>query len=80
MYSSTVTSRAGAEWRSDDSGQVVDRPDVLVSFEELHAVMGMHEVEELEARFLTEAQREAKYGRDGDMSVLSGTQRRAASN
>jgi 2-methylisocitrate lyase-like PEP mutase family enzyme len=66
--------------QSVESGKVVDRPDVLVSFEELHDIMGMHEVEDLEGRFLTESQRDAKYGRDGDMSVLSGTQRRAASN
>jgi 2-methylisocitrate lyase-like PEP mutase family enzyme len=66
--------------QSLDTGKVVDRPDVLVSFEELHDIMGMHEVEDLEGRFLTEAQREAKYGRDGDTSVLSGTQQRAASH
>jgi 2-methylisocitrate lyase-like PEP mutase family enzyme len=66
--------------QSVDTGKVVDRPDVLVSFEELHDIMGMHEVEDLEGRFLTEAQREAKYGRDGDTSVLSGTQQRAASH
>src|SRR6185369_3048980 len=30
------------------SGQVVDRPDVLVSFEQLHEIMGMDEVESLE--------------------------------
>ena len=65
--------------QSVDSGEVVDRPDVLVSFEELHDIMGMHEVEDLEGRFLTDAQREAKYGTGGDMSVLSGTQARAAS-
>ena len=48
--------------QSLDSGKVVDRPDALVSFEELHDIMGMHEVEELEQRFLTPDQLEAKYG------------------
>jgi len=48
--------------RSLDSGKVVDRPDALVSFEELHDIMGMHEIEELEQRFLTPDQLEAKYG------------------
>jgi len=47
------------------SGQVVDRPDALVSFEELHEIMGMQEVEDLEQRFLTEAQLTAKYGQGG---------------
>ena len=64
--------------QSLDSGEVVDRPDALVSFEELHDIMGMHEVEALEQRFLTDAQREAKYGRSGKASVMSGTQKRAA--
>src|SRR6266702_3991822 len=48
--------------QSLDSGKVVDRPDALVSFEELHDIMGMHEVEALEQRFLTPEQLEAKYG------------------
>jgi hypothetical protein len=41
---------------------VVDRPDALVSFEELHDIMGMREVEALEQRFLTPEQLAAKYG------------------
>jgi hypothetical protein len=48
--------------QSIDSGEVVDRPDALVSFEELHDVMGMREVEALEQRFLTTDQLAAKYG------------------
>ena len=48
--------------QSLDTGKVVDRPDALVSFEELHDIMGMHEVEELEQRFLTAGQLAAKYG------------------
>ena len=54
------------------SGEVVDRPDALVSFEELHDIMGMTDVEDLERRFLTPAQREAKYGRGGDVAVMPG--------
>ena len=49
--------------QSIESGEVVDRPDALVSFEELHEIMGMSEVEDLERRFLTSSQLEAKYGR-----------------
>jgi hypothetical protein len=40
---------------------VVDRPDALVSFEELNDIMGMRQVQDLEQRFLTAAQLEAKY-------------------
>ncbi len=52
------------------TGLVVDRPDALVSFEELHAVMGMAEVEALEQRFLTPAQLEAKYGKGADAAPV----------
>jgi 2-methylisocitrate lyase-like PEP mutase family enzyme len=58
--------------QSLDTGKVVDQPDALVSFEELHDIMGMTEVEDLERRFLTPAQREAKYGRGGDVAVMPG--------
>jgi 2-methylisocitrate lyase-like PEP mutase family enzyme len=44
------------------SGEPVDRPDALVSFEELHDIMALHEVEALEQRFLTADQLQAKYG------------------
>ena len=47
--------------KSVDSGLVVDRPDVLVSFEELNEIMGMRQVQNLERQFLTAAQLEAKY-------------------
>jgi 2-methylisocitrate lyase-like PEP mutase family enzyme len=47
--------------QSLDTGEVVDRPDALVSFEELNRIMGMEDVQQLEARFLTPAQKEAKY-------------------
>jgi 2-methylisocitrate lyase-like PEP mutase family enzyme len=56
--------------RSLDTGKVVDRPDALVSFEELHDIMGMHEIEELEQRFLTPDQLEAKYGRGRKAKIM----------
>jgi 2-methylisocitrate lyase-like PEP mutase family enzyme len=54
------------------SGQPVDRPDALVSFEELHDIMALDVVEALEGRFLTPAQLEAKYGRDGGRRSIAG--------
>jgi 2-methylisocitrate lyase-like PEP mutase family enzyme len=56
--------------RSLDTGKVVDRPDALVSFEELHDIMGMHEIEELEQRFLTPDQLEAKYGSERKAKIM----------
>jgi 2-methylisocitrate lyase-like PEP mutase family enzyme len=56
--------------QSLDTGEVVDRPDALVSFEELNAIMGMSEIEDLERRFLTEAQRKAKYGDSGESVIV----------
>jgi 2-methylisocitrate lyase-like PEP mutase family enzyme len=53
-----------------DTGKVVDRPDALVSFEELHEIMGIEEVEELEQRFLTASQLKAKYGESGEAVVV----------
>ena len=61
--------------QSIDTGEVVDRPDALVSFEELHDIMGMAEIEDLERRFLTPSQLEAKYGRGGDTAILPGAAR-----
>jgi 2-methylisocitrate lyase-like PEP mutase family enzyme len=62
--------------QSLDSGKVVDRPDALVSFEELHDIMGMHEVEDLEQRFLTATQKAAKYG-DAAAAPIPGLARKA---
>jgi 2-methylisocitrate lyase-like PEP mutase family enzyme len=56
--------------QSLDSGKVVDRPDALVSFEELHDIMGMHEVEELEQRFLTPEQLATKYGSERKAAIM----------
>jgi len=55
-----------------DTGKVVDRPDALVSFEELNAIMGMAQIEALERRFLTDAQRKTKYGESGETHILPG--------
>jgi len=52
------------------SGNVVDRPDALVSFEELHDIMGMDEIEDLEQRFLTAEQLETKYGRRREAAIM----------
>jgi len=58
-----------------DTGKVVDRPDALVSFEELHEIMGMGEVEDLEQRFLTQSQLDAKYGSGGEVAAMEGPSR-----
>ena len=47
-----------------ETGRVVDRPDALVSFEELNDVVGMQGVQELEQKFLTPDQLAAKYGEE----------------
>ncbi|HMH61206.1 MAG TPA: isocitrate lyase/PEP mutase family protein, partial [Bradyrhizobium sp.] len=58
--------------QSLDSGKVVDRPDALVSFEELHDIMGMAEIEDMEQRFLTPEQLEAKYGLAREAAIMPG--------
>ena len=58
--------------QSVDSGKVVDRPDALVSFEELHDIMGMAEIEDMEQRFLTPEQLEAKYGLAREAAIMPG--------
>jgi 2-methylisocitrate lyase-like PEP mutase family enzyme len=60
------------------SGKVVDRPDALVSFEVLHDILGMHEIEAMERRFLTPDQLEAKYGAGKAGEVVPGMQHHAA--
>ena len=47
--------------QSMDSGEVVERPDLAVSFEDLNALVGFEEVQALEQRFLTREQRARKY-------------------
>jgi len=58
--------------QSLDSGKVVDRPDALVSFEELHDIMGMAEIEDFEQRFLTPEQLETKYGKGREAAIMPG--------
>lgn len=43
------------------SGEVVDRPDLLVSFDELNDLVGIRELERLEQRYLLADQFERKY-------------------
>jgi 2-methylisocitrate lyase-like PEP mutase family enzyme len=61
--------------QSIDTGKVVDRPDALVSFEALHEILGMHEIEAMEQRFLTTDQFQTKYGAGNAASVVPGMQR-----
>ena len=58
--------------QSLDTGKVVERPEALVSFEELNAIMGLSHIEDLEHRFLTETQRKAKYGDSGASAIVPG--------
>lgn len=50
--------------QSLDTGAVVDRPDLLVSFEELSDLMGLTEYREMEKRYLSPEKLEAMYGPD----------------
>ncbi len=43
------------------TGVVEDRPDLLVSFEELNTLVGMEEIDRIEERYLTPEQYRAKY-------------------
>jgi 2-methylisocitrate lyase-like PEP mutase family enzyme len=47
---------------SMETGEVADRDDLLVSFEELHDLMGFEEIQQLEQRFLAEEQLASTYG------------------
>lgn len=48
---------------SVDSGEIVERPDLMIPFEELNELMGLGELQEMEQRYLTKEQLESKYGR-----------------
>ena len=48
--------------RSVETGEVVDRPDLTVSFEELNDLMGFSFLTDLERRHLSRGQLESKYG------------------
>jgi 2-methylisocitrate lyase-like PEP mutase family enzyme len=60
-----------------DSGQVVDRPEALVSFEELNELIGMDAIGALEQKFLTPEQLQAKYGTSAQ-PIPSGERSRSA--
>lgn len=47
--------------QSIDTGQVVERPELAVSFEELNSLVGFDEVQAIERRFLTQDQLARKY-------------------
>ena len=47
------------------TGEVVDRPELLISFEELHELMGFDGIQALERQFLAEEGLALKYGRAG---------------
>ena len=44
------------------TGEVVERPDLAVSFEELNSLVGFDEVQSIERKFLTQKQLVQKYG------------------
>ncbi len=51
----------GALGESLKTGEVVERPDLLVSFEELNTLVGFDEVQAIEKKFLTKDQYDRKY-------------------
>lgn len=48
--------------RSAAEGRVIERPDLAVSFREINELMGFGTIRDMEQRFLTAAQKQAKYG------------------
>jgi 2-methylisocitrate lyase-like PEP mutase family enzyme len=48
--------------QSAQEGRVIERPDLAVSFQEINDLMGLGTIQEMEQRFLTQAQLQAKYG------------------
>jgi len=48
---------------SISTGNVMERPDLLVSFEELNSLVGFEQVQTIERKFLTREQFERKYQR-----------------
>ena len=48
-----------------ETGEVMDRPDLLIDFEELNGLMDLRRYRDLEQNFLTEEQLVTKYGGDG---------------
>jgi 2-methylisocitrate lyase-like PEP mutase family enzyme len=52
----------GVLQQSVTEGRVIERPDLAVSFQEINDLMGLGTIKQLEQRFLTSAQKQAKYG------------------
>ena len=52
-----------------ETGQMVDRPDLLVGIEEIWSLMGFPEIQELERRLLSVAALSSKYGDGGTVSA-----------
>ena len=52
----------GVLQQSVSEGRVIERPDLAVSFQEINDLMGLDTIKQLEQRFLTEQQKQAKYG------------------
>jgi 2-methylisocitrate lyase-like PEP mutase family enzyme len=48
--------------QSAEEGRVIERPDLAVSFREINDLMGLGTIRQMEQRFLTQAQLQAKYG------------------
>jgi len=63
-----VTERAAADGgralpgprRQLESGEIADRPELAASFAELNELMGLEQIEAIERRFLTAAQRDRR--------------------
>jgi 2-methylisocitrate lyase-like PEP mutase family enzyme len=51
------------------TGEVVDRPDLLVPFDELNELVGIKELERLEQRYLTAEQLRRKYSGAGNQAA-----------
>ena len=58
-----IQNALGVLRQSLDEGRVIDRPDLLVSFDEPNDLMGLALLRKLEDRHLLAADRERKYGR-----------------
>jgi hypothetical protein len=48
--------------QSAAEGRVIERPDLAVSFQEINDLMEFGTIRDMEQRFLTAGQRQAKYG------------------
>ncbi len=63
-----LTNALGVLKESVESGEVIERPDLVASFQEQNELMGLNEILDLDHRFSTNEQRKEKYERDlGDV-------------